>query len=77
MLSGLSDELIPPAQMNQLFEAIPSSVYRHMHRVPSGTHNDTYMKGGESYFKIIKSFLTAVVESPNFSPPPQALITSD
>jgi len=58
MLSGLSDELIAPEQMKTLFSNIPSNIYRRMHCVETGTHNDTYIRGGDEYWKVIDRFLT-------------------
>lgn len=77
LVSGLSDELIPPAQMNQLWEALPDTVYRHFHKVERGTHNDTYIKGGAQYFIEVKKFLHAVCEAPNSTPSPAAVLTED
>ena len=56
-LSGLQDELIPPSQMSELYQATAMSSLRRMWTLPEGTHNDTYHKGGAAYFTAMASFM--------------------
>jgi len=72
LLSGLSDELIPPTQMKGLFDVLPSNIFKQFHTVQSGTHNDTYIKGGDEYYRVISKFLKTVSEG---IPDPQCVTT--
>lgn len=56
-ISGLLDELVPPQQMARLYDAAKESVLREKLGIESGTHNDTWVEGGERYFKAIKEFM--------------------
>lgn len=56
-ISGLRDQLIPPAQMQALHDASESSVSRSMFTVPHGSHDNTFIKGGEAYFEAISQFM--------------------
>eukprot|EP00455_Lapot_gusevi_P024909 TRINITY_DN2602_c0_g2_i4.p1 TRINITY_DN2602_c0_g2~~TRINITY_DN2602_c0_g2_i4.p1 ORF type:complete len:218 (-),score=23.03 TRINITY_DN2602_c0_g2_i4:20-673(-) len=59
-LSGLRDELIPASQMEALYQAASSaspSIRHEMVTFPTGTHNDTWMRGGHSYTVAILKFL--------------------
>ncbi|XP_074656581.1 protein ABHD13-like [Tubulanus polymorphus] len=53
-LSGLSDTLIPPSMMAQLYEAC-GSAHKRIARFESGTHNETWQVQG--YFEAISKFL--------------------
>lgn len=55
-ISGTRDELVPPDQMQQLYNACPSP-YKHLYTVENGTHNDTFMVGGVPYYVRVKEFL--------------------
>lgn len=56
-ISGLLDELVPPQQMARLYDAAKESVLREKLGIETGTHNDTWVEGGEIYFKAIKEFM--------------------
>eukprot|EP00472_Partenskyella_glossopodia_P003037 CAMPEP_0197526054 /NCGR_PEP_ID=MMETSP1318-20131121/16098_1 /TAXON_ID=552666 /ORGANISM="Partenskyella glossopodia, Strain RCC365" /LENGTH=296 /DNA_ID=CAMNT_0043080007 /DNA_START=218 /DNA_END=1108 /DNA_ORIENTATION=+ len=59
--SGLKDQLIPPAQMQELYSAANKAVIKWMHTVEDGDHNNTVEKGGEGYFTKFCEFRTKVV----------------
>ncbi|CAI6341844.1 unnamed protein product [Periconia digitata] len=54
-LSGLRDEIVPPAHMKKLFQVCRSEpkVWREL---PNGSHNDSVMEAG--YFAYIERFLS-------------------
>ncbi|CAH1774381.1 unnamed protein product [Owenia fusiformis] len=56
-ISGLSDNLIPPYMMQDLFEHCHSLV-KQMARFEAGTHNETWQC--EGYYKSIHTFLNQV-----------------
>ena len=56
-LSGLMDELVPAAQMQQLYDKAIKSSFRHIHPVPSGDHNSTYIQGGLEYWRAFATFI--------------------
>lgn len=59
-ISGLSDQLIPPVMMKQLYELSPSRTKR-LAIFPDGTHNDTWQCQG--YFAALEQFLREVLKS--------------
>ncbi len=56
-ISGLSDELVPPAQMTELYQAVAPDVYKFIHTVPGGEHNTTFYQGGELYYDVFSRFI--------------------
>lgn len=56
-LSGLKDELVPPRQMQQLYSALSPNLNKKIHYIGEGTHNDTYLHGGEAYYQTMKDFI--------------------
>jgi pimeloyl-ACP methyl ester carboxylesterase len=57
-LSGLKDEMVPPSHMRRLYIAAQrNSGYRSFVEFPHGMHMDTWMRGGEHYWKSIESFM--------------------
>ncbi|KAJ8253180.1 hypothetical protein GJAV_G00209990 [Gymnothorax javanicus] len=58
-ISGLSDQLIPPAMMKQLYELSPSRTKR-IAVFPDGAHNDTWQCQG--YFPALEQFLRTLSE---------------
>ena len=60
-ISGLSDQLIPPVMMKQLYELSPSRTKR-LAIFPDGTHNDTWQCQG--YFTALEQFIRDVMKSP-------------
>lgn len=60
-LSGLSDELVPPGQMQQLFEAAVRAPFRRMVCFEGGRHNDLCAKDG--FFDHISKFIDERIRS--------------
>jgi len=65
LLSGLQDEIVPPAQMRQLHNILKESrpkvlkyfIFQH------GGHNDTPHRAGEEYWQSFQKFMDATAES--------------
>jgi len=58
-LSGGKDELVPPGQMIELYRKSlegPAALVK-MHVIKDGTHNETWLQGGQMYWDQIKAFL--------------------
>lgn len=65
LLSGRSDQLVPPQQMDALHDiarARSPQVLR-FEMFPDGGHNDTPTRGGEPYWCAMRSFMEAVKQS--------------
>lgn len=60
-LAGNRDELVPHSQMLKLHEMTKRSILNRLHVINNGTHNDSYMKGGEMYWDAFKSFLAGAI----------------
>jgi hypothetical protein len=58
-LAGQLDEMVPPAHMQRLYEAAQetSSAQHTFVEFPDGMHMDTWMQGGERYWRSIEVFL--------------------
>jgi len=56
-LAGLRDELVPHSHMRELFETTTKSRLPKIHLIKRGTHNETWLKGGQAYWDAIKSFM--------------------
>lgn len=59
-VSGLSDQLIPPVMMKQLYELSPARTKR-LAIFPEGTHNDTWQCQG--YFAALEQFIKDLLKS--------------
>ncbi|KAI1899880.1 hypothetical protein AGOR_G00066320 [Albula goreensis] len=59
-VSGLSDQLIPPVMMKQLYELSPARTKR-IAIFPDGTHNDTWQCQG--YFAALEQFIKGLMKS--------------
>ncbi|XP_030057180.1 protein ABHD13 [Microcaecilia unicolor] len=59
-ISGLSDQLIPPVMMKQLYELSPSRTKR-LAVFPDGTHNDTWQCQG--YFTALEQFIKEIIKN--------------
>lgn len=57
-LSGLADELIPSSHSAGLFHAAQRSERKQLYTVETGTHNDTFVRGGMEYYETIFQFIT-------------------
>merc|ERR1711879_213240 len=56
-ISGEQDTLIPPAHMETLRKAAGKAKIRRFVTIPEGTHNDTWMTGGQKYWQAQESFM--------------------
>ncbi|GAQ86154.1 Hypothetical protein KFL_002730120 [Klebsormidium nitens] len=56
-LSGLKDEMIPPAMMKKLYRAATNAQDRVYVEFPTGMHMDTWLRGRESYWQALQDFL--------------------
>ncbi|CAL5061701.1 unnamed protein product [Urochloa decumbens] len=57
-LSGLQDELVPPSHMKMLYDkAVEHNRNCRFVDFPSGMHMDTWMSGGDRYWRAIQLFL--------------------
>jgi fermentation-respiration switch protein FrsA (DUF1100 family) len=55
VLHGERDEIVPFAQGRRLFEAAPEP--KRFYAIPGAGHNDTYVTGGEPYWRTLREFL--------------------
>jgi pimeloyl-ACP methyl ester carboxylesterase len=62
-LAGARDELVPHSLMLKLYKSTTRSRLLKLHVIPNGTHNETWMKGGQEYWDAIRSFLVQAVDS--------------
>jgi fermentation-respiration switch protein FrsA (DUF1100 family) len=58
VLHGDRDEVVPFAQGRRLFEAAPEP--KRFFAVPGAGHNDTFLVGGETYWREVADFLEGV-----------------
>jgi pimeloyl-ACP methyl ester carboxylesterase len=58
-ISGREDELVPPSQMDALYDAcrVGSCMLCRMVYIRNGTHNETWYRGGEQYYRAIADFI--------------------
>lgn len=56
-ISGLRDELVPPAHMASLHANALACPYKEWYEVADGTHNDTFMRDGQNYYQRIRAFM--------------------
>eukprot|EP00640_Fibrocapsa_japonica_P002224 CAMPEP_0113946622 /NCGR_PEP_ID=MMETSP1339-20121228/59025_1 /TAXON_ID=94617 /ORGANISM="Fibrocapsa japonica" /LENGTH=353 /DNA_ID=CAMNT_0000952811 /DNA_START=85 /DNA_END=1146 /DNA_ORIENTATION=+ /assembly_acc=CAM_ASM_000762 len=56
-LSGARDELVPPEHMQELYKLANEAEFKEVHVVETGSHNDTWLRGGDRYYQAMKSFL--------------------
>jgi hypothetical protein len=62
-LAGKRDELVPHIQMQQLFKSTTKSRLPKIHVVEGGTHNETWIKGGQPYWDAMKLFIREALDS--------------
>ena len=58
MLHGERDEIVPLAQGRRVFEAAGGP--KRFFAIPGAGHNDTYVAGGEAYWRALAAFLDSV-----------------
>lgn len=57
-LAGEADELVPHPMMLQLYKSSnKASLLARMYVIPGGTHNETWLQGGRTYWDRIRSFI--------------------
>ncbi|PON54868.1 Alpha/beta hydrolase fold [Parasponia andersonii] len=57
-ISGLQDEMIPPSHMQMLYaKAAAHNMHCVFAEFPSGMHMDTWLSGGDRYWRTIQEFL--------------------
>ena len=59
-MSGQSDELVPPAQMQKLFDGAKQAEFREIVLFAGGTHNETHMQDPPRYYEAMCRFLHKV-----------------
>lgn len=61
-LSGLQDEMVPPSHMEMLYaKAAVRNKNCTFVEFPTGMHMDTWLAGGDHYWKTIQDFLGKTV----------------
>lgn len=65
-LTGMRDEMVPPVHMRILHDAATASVNRTFIEFPTGMHMDTWLRGGERYWRVIQLFVErcSVIQEP-------------
>ena len=66
VLHGNRDDVVPFAQGRRVFEAAPEP--KRFFAIPGASHNDTYVVGGEAYWRAIAEFLEAIRPRSGTSP---------
>lgn len=68
-LAGANDQLVPHSHMLELYKlSCKASRLARLHVVENGTHNETWMQGGQKYWDRIARFLAQVKALPTKSP---------
>ncbi|MCO5564931.1 hypothetical protein L7F22_018601 [Adiantum nelumboides] len=67
-LSGSLDEMVPPAHMKRLHAASSSNSRSLFIEFPDGMHMDTWLRGGDRYWRSIQLFLERHVGSSSDRP---------
>jgi fermentation-respiration switch protein FrsA (DUF1100 family) len=63
VLHGEADEVVPFAQGRRLFDAAPEP--KRFFPIPLAGHNDTYVTGGETYWRALGGFLETLPPVPS------------
>jgi hypothetical protein len=63
-LAGKKDELVPHNHMKDLFRFSTKSRLPKFHAIEKGTHNETWLKGGQAYWDSIKLFMSEALNAP-------------
>lgn len=61
-LAGSADTLVPHWHMLQLAKQSLKSVFVSLHVIENGTHNETWLQGGNAYWDKIRSFMKQAVD---------------
>ncbi|KAG7393100.1 Alpha/beta hydrolase domain-containing protein 13 [Phytophthora pseudosyringae] len=59
-IAGMQDELVPHFHMERLRSLATSSQRVVWYPVPGGTHNDSWLRGGDKYYSELRGFLDAL-----------------
>lgn len=59
---GARDEIVPLRQGRRVFDAAHEP--KRFFAIPGASHNDTYIAGGEPYWRVLKEFLESLAASP-------------
>lgn len=62
VLHGTRDTIVPLRQGQRVFAAAPEP--KRFFAIPGAGHNDTYLAGGEAYWRVWKEFLESLPVSP-------------
>lgn len=60
-VAGMQDELVPHHHMQTLHKLAVSSKKAVWLEVRNGTHNDTWLRGGDRYFEALRTFLDSAI----------------
>ncbi|MCH7664843.1 MAG: alpha/beta hydrolase [Acidobacteria bacterium] len=63
LLHGNRDEVVPYPMAARLFEAAARASRKSLHTVEGGAHNDTWVVGGEAYWKAWSEFLRSIADT--------------
>ena len=63
VLHGDRDDIVPFAQGRRVFEAAPQP--KRFYAIPGASHNDTYLVGGEAYWRVLREFLRDTAPEPS------------
>jgi abhydrolase domain-containing protein 13 len=66
-IAGQQDELVPHTHMKTLHARATKSRRAVWLPIPNGTHNDTWLRGGDLYFDKLRQFLESLAASPSSS----------
>jgi pimeloyl-ACP methyl ester carboxylesterase len=61
-LAGSADQIVPHPHMLQLCKLSLRSVLVQLHVIENGTHNETWLQGGNAYWEKIRSFMVQAIE---------------
>jgi len=64
LLHGNRDEIVPYPMAARLLEAAANASGKRLHTVEGGAHNDTWVLGGEAYWRAWAEFLRAIADIP-------------
>ena len=56
-LACSNDEIVPHQQMLTLYKSAKSAKSKDIYVIEGGTHNDGWMKGGDTYWNKIRTFI--------------------
>ncbi len=59
---SLDDETVPYAEGLKLFEAAPEP--KRLHTIETGGHNETYLQGGDAYWRALDGFISEAGKPP-------------